>query len=426
MPLPPSVTLVTVTGPVDNPVTGGAGNGTVTFAMPYPLRTNDGHVVGNSPPYVATLVNGAMPPNFKLPATDNPAVSPQGWLYTVQVETDVWEGRFQCAVPSSPSSVTFSSLVPVVTPPAVAVYVLLSQVGAASGVAPLGSDGKVPAGYLPSGAGVLSVTAADSTITIGGTVVNPTVGVNAIPESKVTSLVADLAGKAPTARLIGSGTGLSGGGDLSADRTLAVLYGSTAGTAAQGNDSRLSDARTPLPHAHVLDLYPPSAAGIGEWSVDPLFCGSSWPIASGLLVLIRVHFRQAMTVDEIGFAVTQAGDTPGAYSGVAVYADGAGSVSRLAQSADAGTAFTSTGTKSVALTSSVVVPAGEYRRVGILWQGSTAPRIAGTGGAFNEATANLGVRRTTFVTGQTEFPASLDVSTMSLNNVAYLITAKDT
>jgi hypothetical protein len=53
----------------------------------------------------------------------------------------------------------------------------------------------------------------------------------------------------PTSRLVNTSTGLAGGGDLSADRTLSVLYGTTAGTAAQGNDARLSDARTPTTHA---------------------------------------------------------------------------------------------------------------------------------------------------------------------------------
>lgn len=46
-----------------------------------------------------------------------------------------------------------------------------------------------------------------------------------------------------SARSINSGTGLSGGGNLSANRTLSVDYGSAAGTACQGNDARLSDAR---------------------------------------------------------------------------------------------------------------------------------------------------------------------------------------
>jgi hypothetical protein len=49
--------------------------------------------------------------------------------------------------------------------------------------------------------------------------------------------------KADKAVSIVAGTGLTGGGTLAASRTLAVSYGTTAGTAAQGNDSRLSDAR---------------------------------------------------------------------------------------------------------------------------------------------------------------------------------------
>ena len=42
---------------------------------------------------------------------------------------------------------------------------------------------------------------------------------------------------------VNAGTGLSGGGSLEADRTLSVKYGTAAGTATQGNDSRLSDSR---------------------------------------------------------------------------------------------------------------------------------------------------------------------------------------
>jgi len=54
---------------------------------------------------------------------------------------------------------------------------------------------------------------------------------------------------APTSRTITAGTGLTGGGDLTANRTLAVSYGTSAGTACEGNDSRLSDSRTPSAHA---------------------------------------------------------------------------------------------------------------------------------------------------------------------------------
>ena len=46
----------------------------------------------------------------------------------------------------------------------------------------------------------------------------------------------------PSSLTITAGTGLTGGGDLSANRTLAVSYGTTAGTAAQGDDARITGA----------------------------------------------------------------------------------------------------------------------------------------------------------------------------------------
>lgn len=53
----------------------------------------------------------------------------------------------------------------------------------------------------------------------------------------------------PSSRLVSASTGLTGGGDLSADRLFACDFGTAAGKVCQGNDSRLSDARTPLAHA---------------------------------------------------------------------------------------------------------------------------------------------------------------------------------
>jgi len=51
-----------------------------------------------------------------------------------------------------------------------------------------------------------------------------------------------LSTKADKTTTVSAGTGLTGGGDLSANRTLTVSYGATAGTAAQGNDSRITGA----------------------------------------------------------------------------------------------------------------------------------------------------------------------------------------
>jgi len=71
---------------------------------------------------------------------------------------------------------------------------------------------------MVAGSGVqITVNDAGDTITVASTAVLPTRQVNA-------------------------GTGLTGGGDLSADRTLSVAYGTTAGTTAQGNDARITGA----------------------------------------------------------------------------------------------------------------------------------------------------------------------------------------
>lgn len=70
----------------------------------------------------------------------------------------------------------------------------------------------------------------------------------------------------PLGRLVTAGAGLTGGGSLAADRTLSVVYGTTAGTAAQGNDTRLSDPRVPTAHAgthHAGGPDPVTPAGIG-------------------------------------------------------------------------------------------------------------------------------------------------------------------
>ena len=51
-----------------------------------------------------------------------------------------------------------------------------------------------------------------------------------------------IANAVPNSRTISAGTGLSGGGNLTANRTLSVSYGTAAGTAAQGNDTRIVNA----------------------------------------------------------------------------------------------------------------------------------------------------------------------------------------
>lgn len=85
-----------------------------------------------------------------------------------------------------------------------------------------------------------------------------------VAESQVTNLASDLAAKVPTARTISTTVPLTGGGDLSTNRTLAVSAATTAAAGVvelatdgesapsvvvQGNDTRMSNARTPTAHA---------------------------------------------------------------------------------------------------------------------------------------------------------------------------------
>ncbi|MBL8159333.1 hypothetical protein JNJ66_02665 [Candidatus Saccharibacteria bacterium] len=60
------------------------------------------------------------------------------------------------------------------------------------------------------------------------------------PVSSATQAALDA--KADSARTITAGTGLSGGGDLTVNRTLSVQYGTSSTTAARGDDSRITGA----------------------------------------------------------------------------------------------------------------------------------------------------------------------------------------
>lgn len=104
--------------------------------------------------------------------------------------------------------------------------------------------------------------------------------IGAIAQSKITNLVTDLAAKISSTRTISTTAPLTGGGDLSADRTLAISDATTttkgavelatdgeavANVVVQGNDSRLSNSRTPTAHAS-------SHASIGS---DPITIAES-------------------------------------------------------------------------------------------------------------------------------------------------------
>ncbi len=117
----------------------------------------------------------------------------------------------------------------------------------------------------------------------------------------------------PLSRQIISGTGLSGGGDLSADRTLAVLYGAAVGTAAQGNDSRLRD----------LGYYPPSGYGLTALSIDPGICQNASGVSGNTIWGTRLWIPAGVAINNLWAAVHQAGTyaTSGTPNMLAAYDD---------------------------------------------------------------------------------------------------------
>lgn len=173
------------------------------------------------------------------------------------------------------------------------------------------------------------------------------------------------------------------------------------------------------------DLYQPAAAGLLEWTADPKDCETDFNCASGNLLMVRFRYRgSASVISEIGFAVTSAASGPGAYSGVALYEDGAGLVNRLGQSADAGAQWTSPGVKSIPLAAPVNVTPGSYYRAAILFVGAGAGKIAGCAATILDPLLNHGTRRSVYLSGQSAFPASLTVSSMSTNNALYWLAMK--
>jgi hypothetical protein len=109
-----------------------------------------------------------------------------------------------------------------------------------------GSTGSTGATGATGSSGVVSVTAP---ITNSGTSSAAVIGIDqtsiTIAESQVSNLVTDLAAKVPTSQTISTTAPLTGGGDLSANRTLAVSAGSTSAAGVlQLTDSTSSTSTT--------------------------------------------------------------------------------------------------------------------------------------------------------------------------------------
>jgi len=235
MPFPSGLTLVTVHGRFDT--LPGTPQGFVRFVSTSALLgATDNSVV----PYVdesVSLVDGEF--TKVLPATNDPDWTPQGWAYTVTINLGVRTITGTLQLDYQTTSVEFADLLqPDGATETGQTYIPLSERGTAGGVASLGDDGLVPASQLPVGGGGSGVSSVNTRT--GAVVLTAT---DVTDSSSTGRSVMTAASPAAARSAIGAGTS-------------SLVIGTSAGTAAEGNDGRLSNARTPTAHA--------SSHGVGQ------------------------------------------------------------------------------------------------------------------------------------------------------------------
>ncbi|MYZ35470.1 MULTISPECIES: hypothetical protein [unclassified Streptomyces] len=161
----------------------------------------------------------------------------------------------------------------------------------------------------------------------------------------------------------------------------------------------------------------PTDQGLLAWNYDPAQCSSSAAPTSGQLRLIRLPglvSNQLITAVRLHIAVAPVTPTAG-QNFVGLY-DGNGT--RVAVSADCTTAFTTTGEKSIPLTSAYNASLGTYY-VGILANAATPPSFS-LCASMSAATANIGLTAATCrfgngPAGQTTLPATVTMGSLVLS-----------
>ena len=269
-----------------------------------------------------------------------------------------------------------------------------------------------------------------TTQTVGGAktfTTAPTVPSNSFPESAVTNLTADLASKVASSRQVLAGSGLSGGGDLTADRTLSVTFDATAsdfqpqGVATPGSTGKVADAGHVHPEASRFTGLSPAGLGIIQMTMPVITTNSSLNAPAGNLLLVLVTMPQTTTISKLGTWITAAGATSNGHTnGMALYTE---SGTLLAATSDMTTAFTTGGWQSASLTSSQNVTAGTNYYLGVLANLTSVPQLAGTVTGRSMVAIN-GHYPSIYFSSTNSFPATLTPSSGTINNGCYLLFAQ--
>jgi hypothetical protein len=156
------------------------------------------------------------------------------------------------------------------------------------------------------------------------------------------------------------------------------------GTQTAGSTGKWADGG----HIHPAAVWTVADSGLLAWNCEPLSAGSSSLTTAGTLYLMRVNIYKAFTWTNVIISVpTNGSGTPGSGTFIGLY-NSSGTL--LSGSADVASSLTSTGAKTLALTSSQALSAGTFVWVALLTNmGTTQPTVSKSGASVGTANAGL-------------------------------------
>jgi hypothetical protein len=163
-------------------------------------------------------------------------------------------------------------------------------------------------------------------------------------------------------------------------------------------------------HASLFDLM--------GWAAAPAEAQAKYAAVSGQVSMFLTRPVVDGTVGKLGVYVGQVGVTSTGVNGLALYSE-AGTL--LGQTVDASTAFATLGFQELALSVPVAVSASSNYFLAILSHMSTAPQIWSPTQAANAIPAVRGHKASVLLSGQTAFPASIDLSTTTLSTTMFCL-----
>lgn len=112
---------VTIAWNIEHPISHADAVGRFRLHIPYPIRDGANNVLlAPGPSDWVNLVNGQASITF--PDPHDPAITPQGWSPVVEVETDIWKGKYPVTVPTGSAGQTLHNPMRAIVPDDLVTY----------------------------------------------------------------------------------------------------------------------------------------------------------------------------------------------------------------------------------------------------------------------------------------------------------------